>query len=245
MARILLIETATSVCSAAVSIDGVVVASAESTEELQHTALLTTQIEECMRQAGLTLAEMDAVAVSRGPGSYTSLRVGVSVAKGICYALDKPLIAVDTLQALAAGARAADTTGAGYFVPMLDARRQEVWLAVYDADLREVVKAQPLIIENNSFYIFLNHHVPEWQSRKAVLAGSGTPKALHGNILLETAFLSPSHSSIIAGHTSTIADHMSELALYIFKTSEFQDIVSFEPYYFKLPNITAPKTSKI
>ena len=105
MAKILLIETSGEVCSAAISVDGKVLALVEAPDTQSHAALLTLQIGECSNKAGILLADLDAVAVSKGPGAYTSLRVGASVAKGICFALDKPLIAVDTLLALAHASR--------------------------------------------------------------------------------------------------------------------------------------------
>lgn len=103
MGRILLIETATQVCSAAVSDGGKVLAIKESREQLSHSGQLTVFIEEVMAQAGLHYSQLDSVAVSMGPGSYTGLRIGISAAKGICYAMDKPLIGIGTLESLANG----------------------------------------------------------------------------------------------------------------------------------------------
>ncbi|MEO6758061.1 MAG: tRNA (adenosine(37)-N6)-threonylcarbamoyltransferase complex dimerization subunit type 1 TsaB, partial [Saprospiraceae bacterium] len=179
MARILLIETATDMCSAAIAVDGQVVALAEEFPTLQHAALLTLQVQECVRQAGIPLAELDAVAISRGPGSYTSLRVGASVAKGICFALDKPLIAVDTLLALAEASREQtpdEVSVQTLFLPMVDARRQEVWLAVYDEQSRLLAPAQPLILENNLFEDFIGKFLPFGAVGRLVLAGNGMEK---------------------------------------------------------------------
>ncbi len=234
MAKFLLIETATSVCSTAIAIDGTIAALAETDEVGQHTALLTAQIEDCVRRSGVALAELDAVAVSQGPGSYTSLRVGMSVAKGICYALDKPLIAIDTLHALAAGARDADTTGAAYFVPMLDARRQEIWVAIYNSALQEIAPAQPLIIENNSFYVFLNTHISDWQVKKAILTGNGTAKVVDGSLLLGTV-----------QNVACSAAHQLGLTNVYFQQYDYQDVARTEPYYMKMPNVTTPKIFKI
>ncbi len=103
MAYILLLETATRVCSVGLAFNGKLMALRESFEQRSHAELITVFIDEVMQEAGIQLSGLDAVAVSMGPGSYTGLRIGVSTAKGVCYALDKPLIAIDTLQAMAAG----------------------------------------------------------------------------------------------------------------------------------------------
>ncbi|MBK9338917.1 MAG: tRNA (adenosine(37)-N6)-threonylcarbamoyltransferase complex dimerization subunit type 1 TsaB [Lewinellaceae bacterium] len=181
MAKILLIETATEVCSAAIAVDGQVVALAEDLNQPNHAARLTLLIRECTQHAGIGLADLDAVAVSRGPGSYTSLRTGASVAKGICYALDKPLLAVDTLQALAAASlqkMAAQNSGESLLLaPMIDARRMEVWTALYDAHLCEVAPAQPLILENNLFYIFCQTVRGNTSSDRCIVSGNGVKKS--------------------------------------------------------------------
>ena len=238
MAKILLIETSSEVCSTAISVDGKVVAISENPETQSHAALLTLQVDECCRTAHLTLAQLDAVAVSKGPGSYTALRVGSSVAKGICYALDKPLLAIDTLQALAFAAQnafaanhPATGTPSTIFFPMLDARRQEVWLAAYDAALNELLPAQPLILENNSFEMFakanLGSTVPGW----IVLAGNGMKKVRSGSFPENVSFSEVEKCS---------ARHLSLLAEQHFQSKNFQDIAYFEPIYMKPPNITTP-----
>jgi tRNA threonylcarbamoyladenosine biosynthesis protein TsaB len=237
MAKILLIETSGEVCSAAISVDGRVVALVEDLNTQSHAALLTLQIAQCSETADIPLAQLDAVAVSRGPGAYTSLRVGVSVAKGICYALDKPLIALDTLLVLAHATRlwmehsssVEQASGGHIFVPMLDARRQEVWLAIYDEGLREIAPAQPLILENNSFEMFVSEKtggsVTEW----IVLSGNGMEKTRSGENFKKTVFSALEKCS---------ARHLAGLAEEYFQNIDFQDIAYFEPYYMKPPNIT-------
>lgn len=236
MTKILLIETATEVCSAAIAVDGVVTALAESTESLQHAALLTLQIDQCVRESGIPLSELDAIAVSQGPGSYTSLRVGISVAKGICYALDKPLIAVDTLAALAeAGLKSAGTVaGNTFLLPMIDARRNEVWTGIYDTGYQPVVPAQPLILENNSFVNFLTHHLPEQQQATFVLSGNGAQKVLNVTFFENTVWSPIKKCS---------ARYLSESAFRIFQNADFQDVAYFEPVYMKPPNITVSNKS--
>lgn len=234
MAKILLLETSSEVCSVAISVDGQVVALSELPEASSHTAVLTLQIQECTQKSGILLDELDAVALSRGPGAYTALRVGASVAKGICYALDKPLIAVDTLQALALASRAeigadlAASTGL-LFAPMLDARRQEIWLAVYDAALNELVPAQPLVLENNSFENFVLGITGKTPPGGIVLSGNGMEKTRSGSFF---------EKMIFSGIAKCSAAYLAPLAEANFQVSDFQDIIYFIPYYMKPPNIT-------
>ena len=235
MARILLIETATDMCSAAIAVDGQVVALAEEQPTLQHAALLTLQVEACVRQAGFSLAALDAVALSRGPGSYTALRVGASVAKGICFALDKPLIAVDTLLALAeaSGAQPSEATlTETFFIPMLDARRQEVWVAVYDAQGVALAPAQPLVLENLLFENFIDRFISPHPEVRLVLSGNGMDKMRNVPKFPNTVFSSIKNCS---------AGHLSGLAERFFQNGDFQEVAYFEPFYMKPPNITVPK----
>ncbi|MEQ1744272.1 MAG: tRNA (adenosine(37)-N6)-threonylcarbamoyltransferase complex dimerization subunit type 1 TsaB [Saprospiraceae bacterium] len=242
MAKILLIETATEVCSTAIAIDGTVVALAEDFNQPNHAACLTLLVESCSSQANIPLAELDAVAISRGPGSYTSLRVGAAVAKGICYALDKPLIAVDTLLALASASigdhcasLASDAPGANkpvFYMPMLDARRKEVWTAIYDYNLREIVPAQPLILEHELFQIFLHNAPNALASGLLVVSGNGAKKMLNGDIFENAVFSEPRICS---------ATHLAVIAEQRFQNADFQDKTYFEPFYMKPPNITVPK----
>jgi tRNA threonylcarbamoyladenosine biosynthesis protein TsaB len=233
MAKILLIETATEVCSAAIGIDGRVAALVETPECQQHIAVLTLHIEACCRSAGIALSDLDAVAVSAGPGSYTSLRVGVSAAKGICYALDKPLIAVNTLLSLAAASREAEPSSDEplYLAPMLDARRQEVWVAGYDALLREICAPQPLVLTDNLFEKFVFEDMGAPAGARLVLAGNGAEKTRSGRISEGTVFSSVKKCT--AGHLATLAEQA-------FQLHDFQDIAYFTPIYMKPPNITTP-----
>jgi tRNA threonylcarbamoyladenosine biosynthesis protein TsaB len=236
MPRILLIETASEVCSTAIVVDGLVVAHEEALHASSHAALLTLQIEACSKSAGLPLASLDAVALSSGPGAYTSLRVGASVAKGICYALDKPLIAVDTLMALAWGARNwyqqthLDSMPVVY-APALDARRQEIWTALYSHDLQLLTPTQPLILEDNLFEKFIFSNEFPNQAIRAVIAGNGVEKIKNGLFAEETVLFSPVRCSAI---------HLANLAELLFQSNDFQDVAYFEPFYMKPPNITIP-----
>jgi tRNA threonylcarbamoyladenosine biosynthesis protein TsaB len=244
MAKILLIETSSEVCSAAISMDGKVVALSENQETQSHAALLTLQIEECVRLSGIGLDQLDAVALSRGPGAYTALRVGASVAKGICYALDKPLLAVDTLLALALASRELtdnlesviidsgaklQSSGSSIFAAMLDARRQEIWLALYDADMREIAAAQPLILENNSFKNFVFAHTTGIEINRIVLSGNGFEKVRSGV---------NSDRVVFSGLQKCSARYLATLGEQLLQKIDFQDIAYFEPFYMKPPNIT-------
>ncbi len=241
MSRILLIETATEVCSVAIAVDGDVIVIEEELHSLNHAALLTLQIEACVQASGIPLAVLDAVAVSRGPGSYTSLRVGASVAKGICYALDKPLIAVNTLHSLAWAGREAMLPStppstvhhqpSTVFISMLDARRQEVWLAAFDADLREIVPEQPLIIENNLFEKYIHQAILRPGAAVPVIAGNGSYKIENVTTCENVVFSTVKNCS---------ARHLRVLAEQFFQDADFQDVAYFEPFYMKAPNITTP-----
>ncbi|MCB0524004.1 MAG: tRNA (adenosine(37)-N6)-threonylcarbamoyltransferase complex dimerization subunit type 1 TsaB [Lewinellaceae bacterium] len=237
MSKILLIETATEVCSAAIAVDGEVVALEESSEGGNHAALLTLQIDTCSKKSGIALKDLDAVAISRGPGAYTSLRVGASVAKGICYALDKPLIAVDTLQALAWAAKKwFDQEHGGVpdpvFIPALDARRQEIWTGKYSATLTELAPAQALILENNLFSEFVLSGAKPENLSCAVICGNGSEKIRNGQNVELPVFYPKIYCSSV---------HLGPISEKIFQLADFQDIAYFEPFYMKAPNITSQK----
>lgn len=235
MAHLLLLETATDVCSVAIAADGDIIARRDAPASPSHAALLTLQIDACAGDAGLSLGGLDAVAISAGPGAYTSLRVGASVAKGLCYALDKPLIAVDTLRALAAASAAATAPGdALLFLPMLDARRKEVWLAAFDASLQLLAPAQPLVFENDLFEKFLAGLPAFGPETRLVLSGNGAMKAPSGLLAEQTAPL------VV---TACSAAFLLEEAEKAYRNSEFQDIAYYEPFYMKPPNITQPGKS--
>lgn len=248
MSNILLIETATEVCSAAIAADGVVIALEEDADCSNHAARLTLLIDACTRTAAISLAELDAVAISRGPGAYTSLRVGVSVAKGICYALDKPLIAVDTLQALAWASLEdyrLQLAGAGFqsaaggesvphsviLLPMLDARRQEVWLAAYGTDLQLQAPVQPLILENNLFEIWLREQAFSGEIDMLILSGNGAKKLTN---------VRNTQNTVVTYVEKCSSAHLAALSKAFFQRNDFQDISYFEPMYMKPPNITTP-----
>jgi tRNA threonylcarbamoyladenosine biosynthesis protein TsaB len=237
LAYILHIETATQVCSVALSAHGKLVQLKESSEKNSHSATVTLFIQEVMNAAGLPFKSLDAVAISMGPGSYTGLRIGVSTAKGICYAIDKPLIAIGTLQSMAAGAlevllKTNEQVPEGVLLcPMIDARRMEVYTSLYDSSLGTFRDTRAEIIHENSFEEELKHH-QVWFFGD----GAGKCKPLLGN--------HPNARFIDDFELS--AKYMTSLAENKFARAEFEDVVYFEPYYLKdfIPGISKVKGLK-
>ncbi|HEY9195706.1 MAG TPA: tRNA (adenosine(37)-N6)-threonylcarbamoyltransferase complex dimerization subunit type 1 TsaB, partial [Mucilaginibacter sp.] len=154
MSLILQIETATTSCSVALAADGKVLDFKQVNERNKHAEVITLFIDELIKSNGFTYDDIDAVAVSGGPGSYTGLRIGVSTAKGLCFALDKPLIAVETLEAMAGGVISDVNANVGsnmLLCPMIDARRMEVYCAVFNAAGKKIRATAADIIDENSF----------------------------------------------------------------------------------------------
>ena len=150
MARIILIETSTALCSTALAEDGKIVAYRESTTPRAQASLTAPFVKEMLDERGLRVSDCDAVCVSKGPGSYTGLRVGVSTAKGLCFGAGLPLIAVGTLDTLVfqAAAEGLLPEGCRYVVPMVDARRMEVYTAVFTPDGRQLTDTRPQVVES-------------------------------------------------------------------------------------------------
>ena len=215
--NILLIESATTVCSVALMCDGKVAAVREVDEANKHDELLTVFCNEVVSEGGISFHELDAVAVSKGPGSYTGLRIGVSAAKGICYALGKPLIAIGTLDAMAEGMKR--EAKEGYLLcPMLDARRMEVYCAIYDHEGNMIEPVAPHILNEDSFSVLL-------AEKKIIFSGDGMPKAK------EMLGRFPNAVFTNAGNCS--AKHLALPAERKFLAKEFEDLAYFEPFYLK------------
>lgn len=225
MVTILQIETATQVCSAALSVNGETIALKELAAQNIHAGSLTLFIQEVMQEASIRYADLDAIAVSKGPGSYTGLRIGVSTAKGICFAQDKPLLAVDTLQMMANGFLNANPGYMGLLCPMIDARRMEVFTALYDHSLNQVLPVEAKIIDEQSFHEELIQH-------EIHFIGDGAMKCSDSIISANAHFSALNFNS---------ATHMSKLAFDAFNRNEFQDVAYFEPYYLKDFVITQAK----
>ncbi len=218
---ILNIETTSDTCSVALARDGTVVSDAESAEPRSHASVISVFIEKTLREAGVTSSALDAVAVSEGPGSYTGLRIGVSAAKGLCYGLDIPLIAVPTMHAMTVRFMEKHmpgvTTENKKFIPLIDARRMEVYAAVLDHDLRYEREIRAEILDARSF--------DAWSGKEVFFFGSGTEKfrSLHPGFpasSFETDFILSAAS-------------MARLSLAAFREGIFADTAYFEPFYLK------------
>ena len=218
---ILCLETATPVCSVALNESCCTIALCESEKQNAHSEKITNFIREVMETAGIGYHQLDAVAVSQGPGSYTGLRIGVSTAKGICYAADLPLMAIDTLEAMAYGMKAKlgnQIADNDLLIPMIDARRMEVYASVFDANLQKIEDTAALIIDENSFAdLRKNHHL--W------LFGDGAPK-------LKQLFENQPNITIIDGFKPSAA-YMLPLADKALRKQRFVDVAYFEPFYLK------------
>lgn len=227
MALILQIETSTISCSVAVSLNGQTLAVKEIAERNAHASHLTLFIEEVLAASKKTFFDLNAIAVSMGPGSYTGLRIGVSTAKGLCFALDIPLIAINTLQAMVVGI-VKSYSGSSLFCPMIDARRMEVYTAVYNDKLEEILPVSAKIIDQDSFKDILQNH-------RVVFFGDGAMKC-------EEA-LSHNRNAVFRESYFNSAKDISALAFEKFELGEFEDVAYFEPYYLKDFLITQPKKS--
>ena len=221
MPYILNIETATKNCSVALAKGGKTIVSKEIAEEgYSHAERLHVFIEEIIKEAGITFQDLSAVAVSQGPGSYTGLRIGVSAAKGLCFALDIPLISVDTLQGLASQALVSD----GLIVPMLDARRMEVYSAIFNSNFDKIRAVEAEIITEDSFLDFQEtlYFVGDCAEKcKAVLTKE--------NFIFLDEIKYPS------------AKEMSSISFEKYKKNDIEDVAYFEPYYLKDFMITTSK----
>ena len=220
MTLILFIETATPVCSVALAKDNQILGIKESTKKNSHSEVVTVFVEELMKEYDLSFSDLDAVAVSKGPGSYTGLRIGVSTAKGLCYALDIPLISVNTLQSLAYGAIIKFSQQSELpllFCPMIDARRMEVYCALYDSNNKKIRETKAEIIDENSFQSFL-------KSNRIVFFGDGADKCRDIIQDPNAEFMNDVHPS---------AKNMMNLAFGKFKKQQFEDVAYFEPFYLK------------
>ncbi len=222
MALILGIETATSICSVALVKGGKIVAMRESVGTREHSAELTGYITEVFAEAGFPYSQMDAVAVSMGPGSYTGLRIGVSSAKGLCYATDKPFIAVDTLKSLAwLALQKLKTENAPLdnvlLCPMLDARRMEVYTAMFDQHLQVVENVNARIIDQDAFDRF--------PDREIVYFGDGASKC--------QTVLAGKNKITFLDHINLTAQAVCVLAEAEYEAQNFADVAYCEPFYLK------------
>ncbi|NNK18668.1 MAG: tRNA (adenosine(37)-N6)-threonylcarbamoyltransferase complex dimerization subunit type 1 TsaB [Maribacter sp.] len=215
MALILNLETATTNCSVSLAKDGELIALKEhDTPKYSHAEQLHVFIQEVLAMVSVEMNDLDAVAVSKGPGSYTGLRIGVSAAKGLCFALNVPLIAIPTLSNLAMKATDSELE---FVIPVLDARRMEVYSAVFDKSLTQVRETRAEIIDQYSF----QEYVPKG---KVLILGSGAEKCkiplVGPNVVFDTTVVPSSKE-------------MCQLSFDKFNKKEFEDVAYFEPYYLK------------
>ncbi len=222
MPLLLNIDTATEHASVCLSRDETVLGLIESTEQKNHASFVQPAIQKLMQDSGLTLTQLDAVAVTAGPGSYTGLRVGLATAKGICYALNKPLIMINTLEVMAQSvisqheANHQQIDANTLVCPMIDARRMEVFTALYTARLAEIQAPHALVLNEQSFQKVLIRH-------SIIFSGSGHHK-LKGIVTdSNTHFSTANHS----------AAHLAILALQSYQISKFANLAYSEPLYVK------------
>jgi tRNA threonylcarbamoyladenosine biosynthesis protein TsaB len=214
MPIILSIETSTTNCSVSLSKQGETLVSKEDNNaNYSHAESLHVFIEDVLKTANIKKSQIDAVAVSKGPGSYTGLRIGVSAAKGLCYALGIPLISISTLEALAYQVTCNDSA----IVPMLDARRMEVYAAIYDSNFNLIRGIEAQVLDDNSFDVILN-------KGKVFFVGNGTEK---------TKSLITHKNAVFIDDKLPSANEMSMLAYAKYKIDDTEDVAYFEPFYLK------------
>lgn len=229
MPYILYLETATRICSVAVTENDNLISIRETSVANSHSSIITLFAEEAIKSANIGFKDLDAICVSKGPGSYTGLRIGVSTAKGFCYALNIPLIAVNTLQSMA---KFYDITypeksdKKTLFCPMIDARRMEVYTAFFNKDINFVRETAADIIDENSYSEIL-------LKNKIIFFGDGAEKC--------RKILSHHSNAIFSDEVCVSAQGMIPFAWQKYQNKEFENVAYFEPYYLKDFIATKPK----
>ena len=215
MAIILAIETTTKNCSVALFDNGILLQIKEqNSADYSHAEQLTLFIKEVVRESNITYNEINAIALSKGPGSYTGLRIGTSTAKGLCYALDVPLLAISTLKAMAFGI--AENESSAIYCPMIDARRMEVYSALFDENNKEIRGVQADIVDEQTYAEFLKDEV--------LFFGDGALKCKE--------IINHKNAKFIEGINPS-AKNLGVLANAKFENKDFEDVAYFEPYYLK------------
>lgn len=237
MALILNLDTSTRICSVALARKGVLLGLEESQEDKSHASLLAVFINRVLEKSNVKISELDAVAVSKGPGSYTGLRIGVSTAKGLAYALGIPLISVNTLTAMATGVLhwhlldrlQLPDNETFYLCPMIDARRMEVYAAVYSPTGKMVEPTNAKVIQEDSYGKLLEQH-------RMIFFGNGADKCRN--------IIQHSNAAFMEG-IETSAKFMVPLAESDWQQKNFEDVAYFEPLYLKDFIATIPKNKLI
>ena len=229
MALILNIETTTNICSVCLAKDGSVAAMKETGEGKAHSSLLAVYIDELLAGEKMSAASLDAVAVSKGPGSYTGLRIGVSTAKGLCYGVNAKLLGIDTLQSMAVRAireyKNIHEHKNVLLCPMIDARRMEVYTAFYKATAEPYTEVKAEIITKTSFH-------KQLQKQKVFFFGNGAEKCKK---IIEHP------NAVFIDGIFPCAGFLAPLSEQKFKSQQFEDIAYFEPFYLKEFITTTPK----
>lgn len=222
MTTILCLETATEICSVAVCGDGQLLTLEEIKTPYQHAAQLAVLVDQCLKNLSITFKDLDGIAVSNGPGSFTGLRIGAAAAKGFAYALGIPIVAIDSLKALANGSLDYIRPGKNIIVPMIDARRMEVYTAFYDTSLQIVKENHAFIVEEEAF--------EKWilEDYSILVTGNGAEKCKP--VLTQPGFIFES--------VQCSAKHLCSLAFDAFTQKTFSDPAYLSPEYLKPPNIT-------
>jgi tRNA threonylcarbamoyladenosine biosynthesis protein TsaB len=219
MAYLLCLETATQVCSVALYHNNQPVILEEQGGAYNHASLLTPMIDSVLKKAGLLPKDLSAVAVSKGPGSYTGLRVGCSTAKGLCYGLDIPLIGIDTLKSMAVvGLQSIQCLLGDVLMPMIDARRMEVYTAAFDTSLNNLIPTDAVVVSSSSFPAVVQ------SANRIFYFGDGASKCK--DVL-------PAESFFFVDGITCSAAGMGVMAFEKYTAHQFEDIAYFEPYYLK------------
>jgi tRNA threonylcarbamoyladenosine biosynthesis protein TsaB len=217
MALILSLETSTTVCSVALHNNGKLVASAEMHKEQSHASKLAVLIDQVVKLADIPMSAIQAIAVSEGPGSYTGLRIGVSTAKGLCFALGIPLLSVSTLSLLAKQIQLKAILDNAWLCPMIDARRMEVYCQIFDSEINVLQPIEAKVIDEESFRESLSDH-------KIIFFGDGAAKC--------KSVITHSNAFFISDIVPS-AKELGFLASEKFSRNEFENLVTFEPFYLK------------
>lgn len=220
--NILCLETSGKQCSVALSADGFCSHAIATDGDWSHSEKITLLINQLLKDQSMDFSDLDAIALSKGPGSYTGLRVGASAAKALCYAQEIPLIAIDTLKIIS-WPHLTNLNDDQVIIPMIDARRQEVYYNIYDKDLIEKQPTTNLILEPDSFKAYSN----------AIFCGDGAEKA--------SKILDSKNGRF--EFDTILAKNMCFLSFDALKHKKFEDIAYFNPFYLKPPNITKSKKS--
>lgn len=218
MPLLFLIETSSINCSIAICDENKILAFEEKQEINIHASAITLFIEEVLKKANKTLKDIDAIAVGKGPGSYTGLRIGVSTAKGLCYALEKPLIACNSLKTLFEQAKTIHQDTSLIYCPLLDARRMEVYTCMYNFDGNEIKNISATIIEEHTFSEELSNY-------KILFFGDGAEKT--------KLLYSANKNAMYIDGLYPSAKFMHHEALECYNKNRFEDVAYFEPYYLK------------